>query len=82
MVTRRSVSVNRIACGTWEALSSVELNCSVPVNFFKWGSCRRRVRSGPLAHTLNYFVMSCPVFRYFTSLSFGNKFSLKITKLA
>ena len=33
-------------------------------------------------HTLNYFVMSCPVLRSFTFLSFGNKFSSKITKHA
>ena len=37
--------------------------------------------SGPLVHKLNYFVMSCPVLRAFTFLSFGNKFSSKITKL-
>ena len=28
-------------------------------------------------HTLNYFVMSCPVLRSLTFLSFGNKFSSK-----
>ena len=33
-------------------------------------------------HMLNYFVISCPVLRYFTFSSFGNKFSSKITKHA
>ena len=47
------------------------------------GSPRCRASSGPLGHMFNnYFVMSCPVLRSFTFLSFGNKFSSKITKLA
>ena len=33
-------------------------------------------------HTFNYFVMSCPILRSFSLLSFGNKFSLEITKHA
>ena len=37
---------------------------------------------GSHVHKLDYFVMSCPVLRSFTLLSFGNKFSSKITKLA
>ena len=44
------------------------------------GSPRRYASNGPLAHTFNYFVMSCPVLRSFSFLSFGNKFSSKITK--
>ena len=35
-----------------------------------------------LAHTFNYFVMSCPILRSFSFLNFGNKFSLKITEHA
>ena len=34
---------------------------------------------GSQAHTLNYFVISCPILSSFSFLSFGNKFSLKIT---
>ena len=37
---------------------------------------------GSLVHTFNYFVMSCPILRSFIFLTFGNKFSLKITKHA
>ena len=37
---------------------------------------------GSHIHTFNYFVMSSPVLRSFTFLSFGNKLSSKITKLA
>ena len=37
---------------------------------------------GLCVHTLNYFLMSCPISRSFSFLSFGNKFSLKITKHA
>ena len=37
---------------------------------------------GSHVHTFNYFVMSCPILRSFRFLSFGNKFSLKITKHA
>ena len=45
------------------------------------GSPRRRASRGPLAHTFNYFVMPCPILRSFSFfLSFGNKFSLMITK--
>ena len=52
------------------------------------GSCRsfersprRRASIGPLAHTFNYFVMPCSILRSFSFfLSFGNKFSLMITK--
>ena len=33
-------------------------------------------------HCRNFIVMSCPVLMSFTFLSFGNKFSSKITKLA
>ena len=35
---------------------------------------------GSHVHTFNYFVMSCPILRSFSLLTFGNKFSLKITK--
>ena len=35
---------------------------------------------GSHVHTFNYFVMSCPILKSFSFLSFGNKFSLKITK--
>ena len=35
---------------------------------------------GSHVHMFNYFVMSCPILRSFSFLSFGNKFSLKITK--
>ena len=34
---------------------------------------------GSHVHTINYFVISCPILRSFSFLSFGNKFSLKIT---
>ena len=34
---------------------------------------------GSHVHTFNYFVISCPILRSFSFLSFGNKFSLKIT---
>ena len=37
---------------------------------------------GSHVHTFNYFVMSCPILRSFIFLTFGNKFSLKITKHA
>ena len=33
----------------------------------------------PHVHALNCFVISCPILRSFSFLSFGNKFSLKIT---
>ena len=46
------------------------------------GSPTCRASRGPLAHTFNYFVMSCPILRSFSLLSFRNKFSLKITKHA
>ena len=46
------------------------------------GSPTCRTSRGPLAHTFNYFVMSCPILRSFSLLSFCNKFSLKITKHA
>ena len=40
----------------------------------------RQQRSfGSHFHTFNYFVISCPILRIFSFLSFGNKFSLKIT---
>ena len=61
-----------------KAFGLVVLNCSVPVNI-KWGggrgggsyrtferSPRVRAHIGPLAHTLNYFVMSCPVLSFLT----------------
>ena len=35
---------------------------------------------GSRVHTFNYFEMSCPILKSFSFLSFGNKFSLKITK--
>ena len=41
-------------------------------------SCQLRP-FGSHFHTFNYFVISCPILRYFSFLSFGNKFSLKIT---
>ena len=44
-------------------------------------SCEQRP-FGSDVHTFNYFVMSCPILRSFTFLSFSNKFSLKITKHA
>ena len=44
------------------------------------GSPRRYASNRPLAHTFNYFVMSCPVLRSFSFLRFGNKLSSKITK--
>ena len=34
---------------------------------------------GQHIHTFNYFVISCPILRSFSFLSFGNKFRLKIT---
>ena len=34
---------------------------------------------GSHVHIFNYFVISCPILRSFSFLSFGNKFSLKIT---
>ena len=37
---------------------------------------------GSHVHTFNYFVMSFPNSRSFSFLSFGYKFSLKITKHA
>ena len=37
---------------------------------------------GSHVHTFNYFVISCPILMSFSFLSFGNKFSLKITKPA
>ena len=37
---------------------------------------------GSQVHSFNYFVMSCPILRSFSFLSFGNNFSLKITKHA
>ena len=40
----------------------------------------RQQRSfGSHVHTFNYFVISCPILRSFSFLSFGKKFSLKIT---
>ena len=36
---------------------------------------------GSHVHTFNYFVISCPLLRSFSFLSFGNKFSLKITNM-
>ena len=38
---------------------------------------RQQSPFGSHIHTFNYFVMSCPILRSF-SISFGNKFSLKI----
>ena len=35
---------------------------------------------GSHVHKFNYFVMPCPILRSSIFLSFGNKFSLKITK--
>ena len=35
---------------------------------------------GSLVHTFDYFVMSCPILKSFSFLSFGNQLSLKITK--
>ena len=39
---------------------------------------RKQRPFGAHVHTFNYFVMSCPILRSFSLLSFGNKFSLKI----
>ena len=40
----------------------------------------RQQRSfGSHVHTFNYFVISCPIMRSFSFLSFGKKFSLKRT---
>ena len=36
---------------------------------------------GSHVHTFNYFVISCPILRSCSFLSFGNKFSLKINTL-
>ena len=36
---------------------------------------------GSHVHTFNYFVISFPILRSFSYLSFGNKFSLKITNM-
>ena len=44
-------------------------------------SCKPRP-FGSHVHMFKYFVMSCPILRSFTFLSFDNKFSLKITKHA
>ena len=41
---------------------------------------RQQSPFGSHVHTFNYFVMSCTILRSFSNLSFGNKFSLKITK--
>ena len=43
---------------------------------------RKQRPFGSHVHTFNYFVMSCPILKSFSFLSFGNKFSLKITKHA
>ena len=60
-------SLHWVACGTLRPFE---------------GSPTCRASRGPLAHTFNYFVMSCPILRSFSLLSFRNKFSLKITKHA
>ena len=39
---------------------------------------RQQRHFGSHVHTFNYFVISCPILRSFSFLSFGNKFSLKI----
>ena len=39
---------------------------------------RQKRPFGSHVHTFNYFVISCPILRSFSFLSFGNKFSLKI----
>ena len=66
-----------------KALNWVVLNCRVPVNFFKWGVIKTMSRQqrpfGSHVYTFNYFLISCPILRSFSFLSFGNKFSLKIT---
>ena len=61
----------------WEAL-----NCSVPVNFFKWGAIKTIRGITHMSRQQRRNVMSCPILRSFSFLSFGNKFSLKITKHA
>ena len=43
---------------------------------------RQQSRFGSHVHTFTYFVMSYPILRSFSFLSFGNRFSLKITKHA
>ena len=81
-VTTRFVSVNWVACGTCYTktegteLGGVELYFFLSggvgggggregdVNRF-WGH-PHVMPAGPLAHTLNYFVMSCAVLRSFT----------------
>ena len=40
---------------------------------------RQQRPCGSYVHTVNVFVISCPILRPFSFLSFGNKFSLKIT---
>ena len=37
---------------------------------------------GSHVNAFNYFVLSCSILRSFSFLSFGNKFSFKITKHA
>ena len=37
---------------------------------------------GSHVYIIDYFVISCPILTSFSFLSFGNKFSLKITKHA
>ena len=42
-------------------------------------SCQQRPFGSHVHTSFNCFVISCPILRSFSFLSFGNKFSLKIT---
>ena len=90
------MSINWVACGTWytktEGTELGGLKCSISVNFFQVGGHIDHLRGHhdvvlavALWLTCSHVKLFCNVLSRLTSftfLSFGSKFSSKITKLA